>query len=695
MQKTLRTYFTTACYAGYRRKNALIKRAFLLLQLLILYSFFLTAQPKPDVEKTSFKDTSSILNLIVKGKELNASEPDKALPYFNEALKKSYETNYPKGIVLALTRISVWHFGNNINATIDEASQGLQVYEKEKLNDIEMKAELHLTLAEAYDEKGKKDSAAFFYYLLGREIEDKNITDPTLTINIFTKLTIFWVNFNYDISTNEEYKRTLGEYVEKAKAAAGQMKDSVDARSVVYFLQGAYFHGTKQFDSARFYYLTYYEKREQLKKLSLPRKISIFTNITDTYLQEGKPDKALVYIDKVAQIGNIPEQNKFLVFYMAFNELQRAKAFYQQKKYAATIALTDNTIKKLKTTGEHLRDEVVEAYNIAANSYEALGQYKDALDFKNIYITLHDSLNKKEKIDIIHGLEIRYRIAEKDKELAERELTIAAVQNKVRTRNIWIVSIALLAFFTASIFALWRRKNIHKQKLQQARINNFQKEMEIARLNASITGEERERERMARDLHDGIGGLLAAAKMNFELLKKEDNPSKKEDLNYGIKLLEEASIELRKTAHNMMPDLLLQNGLPQAIRHFCKTIGKNSPTQLTFQMYGDEKRYEKNFELSLYRIIQELVHNIVKHAHASTALVQISFHENGNVDFTVEDNGKGLPEDAVKNSKGMGLKNIIERTKSLNGKTDIYSQNGNGTSINLAFENPPKPTTTT
>ncbi len=664
-----------------------------LLSLLIINNQ-LISQPLNNEEKTGFRDTISILNLITKGKQINETEPDKALPYFNEALQKSYAINYSKGIVLAITRISLWHFGNNNDATIDEASQGLMVYEKERMNNVEMKAELHLTLAEAYDEKGKKDSAAFYYYLLGNEIENKNITDPTLTINIFTKLTIFWINFNYDIATNEEYKQTLSRYVDKAKTAAGEMKDTADAKSAVYFLQGAFFHGTKQFDSARYYYLTYYEKRKQLKKLSLPRTISILTNISDTYLQEGKPDKALEYINQVAKIGDIPEQNKFLVFYVAFNELQKAKALYQKKNYAGSIELTDKTITKLKTTGEHLRDEVVEAYKIAAECYEALGNYKDALKYKNIYLSLHDSVNKKEKIDIIHGLEIRYRISEKDKELAQQQLTIAEVQNKVRSRNIWIASISLFIFFIATIFALWRRKNIHKQKLQQEKINNFQKEMEIARLNASITGEERERERMARDLHDGIGGLLAAAKMNFELLKKEDNPTKTQDLNNGIKLLEEASIELRKTAHNMMPDLLLQNGLPQAIRHFCKTIGKNSHTQIKFQQYGTEKRFEKNFELSLYRILQELVHNIVKHAQATTALVQISFHENGNLDFTVEDNGKGMPDEAVKNSKGMGLKNIIERTRSMNGKADIYSQAENGTSINLSFENPPNPTNT-
>lgn len=688
MRKGSKTYFLwSANRSGTFEKHPLFS-VIVSISFLFIYCTNIQAQVRSEGEKSNLSDTSVILNLINKGKELTRTEPDKALPYLTEALNKSYEIKYAKGIVLATTKISLWHYGNDINATIDEAYRGLQVYEKESMNNLEMKAELHLILAEAYDEKGKKDSSAFYYYLLGREIENNNITDPELTINVFTKLTIFWINFNYDINTNSDYIQMLSRYVEKAKSAASLIKDTADSKSSVLFLQGAFYHGIKQFDSARYYYLSYLDKRDKLNKLSLPRRISTLTNITDTYLQENKPDQALVYIDKVAQIGTIPEQNKFLVFYIAFNELQRGKALYQQKKYAASIDLIDKTIMKLKTTGEHLRDEVVEAYKITADSYEALGDFKNALRFKNQYLALHDSLNKKEKIDIVHGLEIRYRLSEKDKELAQQQLTIAEVNNKVKSRNAWIVVISLLIFFTATIFGLWRRKNIHKQKLQQEQINNFQQEMEIARLNATITGEERERTRIATELHDGIGGLLAAAKMNFELIRKQNPRYNTTDFNDGVKLLEDASSELRKTAHNMMPEMLLQNGLSEAVEYFCNTIGKNSETNIMFQSTGQSKRYGNAFELSVYRIVQELIHNIVKHANATEALVQISFYESG-IDITIEDNGIGMTEDIVVTAAGMGLKSIAGRANAMNGKLDIQSKPGLGTSAHLEFLSPP------
>lgn len=692
MQPALQQYSPGRIFI--KKKLPFVKTGVILLLLLLLINPSLYPQQENTaIAKTPAKvDSVYILALLARGNELNETAPDKALPYFTEALQKSQTINYKKGVVLAITRISFWHFGNDIDATVTEAQQGLLVYEQEQMANIEMKAELHLILAEAYDEKGIRDSSAFYYYLLNREIENKTITNPDLTIRIYTKLAIFWINFNYDIGPNPENVQMLKTFVEKAKAAAGQMKDSADARSAVYFLEGAFFHGIKQFDSARSYYLIYLAEREKLKKLSLPRKISTLTNISDTYLQETRPTEALKYIEQVAQIGKIPEQNKFLVFYIAFNELQRAKALYQLKQYNASILLIENTIEKLKTTGEHLREEVIEAYKISGDSYEELGRFEEALRYKNIYLSLYDSLNKKEKLDIIHGLEIRYRISEKDKELAEQQLTIAAIQNKVRTRNIWIVSISVIILFSAAIFVLWRRKNIHRQRLQEEKINNFNKEIVIARLNATITGEERERNRIAAELHDGIGGLLAAAKMNFELIKPQASEHIRTDLEEGIRLLQHASAELRNTAHNLFPEILIQNGLLEAIQHFCKSIGSNKSTVISFQSTGEPQRYNREFELSVYRIVQELVHNIVKHAGATEALVQTSFYETG-IDITIEDNGVGMPENATESRPGMGLKSIAARAKAMNGKFDIQSNPGMGTSAHLEFVSPPDNTT--
>ncbi|MEX0635364.1 MAG: histidine kinase, partial [Ferruginibacter sp.] len=474
-------------------------------------------------------------------------------------------------------------------------------------------------LAESYDEKGQKDSSAYFYYLLGAEMDAGNITNPEFAVIVFTKLTIFWVNIDYGNIANIEYKKTIQRFVEKAKQASLKIKDTADARSTVYFIQGAYHHGVKEYDSARLYYNKYILERERLQKLSSTRKISTLFNIADTYLQESKPKEALRYIDEVKKIGKEPGNASYLAFYISFIDLLTAKAYFQLKQYQICINILNKALEDLKLTGTHFRNEVVESYQIYADSYEALGNYEKALEYKNIYINLYDSITKKDRVDMISRLEIRNRMAEKDKELALQKLTLSEVNSKVRDKNIWITGISLLALSGVLIFALWRKKNIDKQKLQEERIDNLQQKINIERLQASISGEERERTRIGRELHDGIGGLLSVARMNFELAKKVKANEKNEDFNDGLTLLEEATVELRKAAYNLMPEVLLNQGLASAVQAFCEKMMSKSTTNITFQAIGNRSKVTSSFDLPIYRNIQELIHNIIKHANAKNA----------------------------------------------------------------------------
>ena len=655
--------------------------------LLLLFSAKLSAQidEKQLLQADKF-DTASILRLIKEGSRLTDKKPDDALQYFATAEAQSSQLNFLIGLALSNAKIARWYFGNNSDKAIEYSRKALQYFEQSNLSITDEKADVHLLLAETFDEQGKQDSSAYYYYLLSSEIESGNITDAKLSIDLYTKLAIFWINLDYGNSENDEYFSTLKNYVDKAKLAARSLKDSSDAVSSVYFLQGAYFHALQKFDSARYYYQRYVLERERIGLLALPRKISAFTNITDTYLQENKPNEAMQFVNKVERLGDAPQKSKYLVFFMQFNNLLKGKALYQQKHYDEAISLINETLEKLKTTGAHLRTELVDAHKILADSYEATGDYKNALVQKNRYIFLNDSLMKKDKIDMVNRLEIRYRIVEKDKALAEQKLKIASIENRVRSRNVLIGAIVLLALFSIVGFALWRRKNMHKQKLQQERIDNLQQKMEIERLNATIDGEEKERTRIARELHDGIGSLLTAAKMNFEMVRKNSQYEHNPDFIEGIKLLEETASGLRETAHNIMPEILMQEGLSDAVKSFCDRMTGKGGTAISFQTLGRQVEMDASFYLPVYRIVQELIHNIRKHANAATALVQMNFHDDGGLDLTVEDDGAGMDTTVIKNSNGMGLKNISERIKQLGGRIDINSIIGKGTSVYLEFE---------
>lgn len=642
-------------------------------------------QPSLLAQSGSQKDSSAVFSILNEGQAIIDTAPSHAFTLFSQALEQSRQLNYTKGIVAALAHTGEWFFANDIDKAILYGTQALHLYEAEGMNDINLKAPIDLLLGEAYDEKGKRDSSAYYFYRLSDEIENGTIQDAGFEINTYVKLIVFWGHLNYDtVST----KYTMRQYVQKAVAITNRLPETDDTRNGIYFLQGLYYHASKQFDSARYCFEQYLTKRKSLK---LPRRIATYLNIADTYLLEHRPEEALPYIERIRTLRNNPDYNVSLAFFLATADFMRASAFFQQEKYTEVISILNDYLYGEKGHAKLRSPDAVDAHRMLATCYEKLGQYKKAVEQNNIHIELHDSLVQKDKLDMINRLEMRFRIAQKDKELAVQKLTITEAQSNMRKKNFWIGIISLIALGLIAIFMLWRRNSLHKQKLQQEKINGFQQQMEITRLHATISGEEQERKRLARELHDGIGGILAAAKINFELAGRKQQMREERDFAGGLKLLEEASIELRKTAHNMLPDVLENKGLLQAIRSFCNKMGHNGSTEFIFQHYGTEKKFNTIFELGVYRVVQELAHNILKHAQAKTAVVQMEYTADG-LNITIEDDGIGMPESNTEKPHGIGLTNIFDRVKSAGGTIDIESNSNHGTSIYLEYEMPPGPT---
>lgn len=657
-----------------KRELLLITYLQVLLAFICSYSF---GQNKNNEQFSA--DTAAIKKLWIESHKIRNSQPERSLALLNDALEKSKEINYGNGIVNTLVNIGTWFSGANIDKVIEQGNLALSLYSRYNLTNAKLKADIHVLLAEAYDEKGKKDSSAYFYYLLNDEITSGNINAPEFEIDVYIKLTAFWLNMDYDFA-HMEY--TAHQYVEKAKLAVKRIQDTTNVVAKLYFLQGLYYYAAKQYEMSRNYFKQYLITQD--KVINLPRKISTLLNISEAYLIENKPAEALVYLNQVTDLDKIPKYRESYAFYLIIANLIKAKALYQQKKYAQTIALVNDNLQRAKETGSPIRNEVIDAHKILSESYKAQGEYEKAYQHADLYLKLHDSVMKKDKLDMVNQLEIRYRLSEKDKELAKQKLAIEETKNKVHKRNLLLGCMSIVAIFLTVMFFLWRKNSLHKQKLQQEKINSFDQQMEITRLNATINGEERERIRIAQELHDGIGGLLAISTINFEQVKNDLYLENEGNFAEGLKLLKEASVELRKTAHNIMPEILLQKGLVEAVKYFCERMAGNNSINISFQTVGTVKKFNKEFELLLYRITQELLHNILKHSKATEALVQICFHEEG-LDLTVEDNGIGMPPERRSSSSGMGLQSIQDRIKATNGHMEIKSEPDHGTGIYIEF----------
>jgi signal transduction histidine kinase len=209
-------------------------------------------------------------------------------------------------------------------------------------------------------------------------------------------------------------------------------------------------------------------------------------------------------------------------------------------------------------------------------------------------------------------------------------------------------------------------------------------EKKLLSLTSILQGQEEERSRMAKDLHDGLGGMLSGIKLNLSAMKGnlviQENDVRL--FSKSISQLDDAITEMRRIAHNMMPEALLKFGLVEALQDYCDSINESKAVRMKFTALGINEKLTQSTEVTLYRIIQELVNNSLKHAAAKNIFIQLNKHPKG-ISLSVEDDGKGFNAAEAINKKGAGLQNVQTRVDYLKGTMSIDSTAGNGSSINI------------
>ncbi|HRH35021.1 MAG TPA: sensor histidine kinase, partial [Catalimonadaceae bacterium] len=190
---------------------------------------------------------------------------------------------------------------------------------------------------------------------------------------------------------------------------------------------------------------------------------------------------------------------------------------------------------------------------------------------------------------------------------------------------------------------------------------------------------------LARDLHDGLGGMLSGLKFSLNNMKgnmilDEENASA---FSISIGQLDNVISEMRRVAHSMMPEALVRFGLKEASQDLCDQMMKTSGLQIHFQAIGMDGELKKSDSVALYRIEQELLNNILKHAEATEITVQL-VRDESQISLTVEDNGKGFDPSLI--PQGAGLTSIRTRVEALGGRLDIQSKPGEGSSFLIELE---------
>jgi len=271
---------------------------------------------------------------------------------------------------------------------------------------------------------------------------------------------------------------------------------------------------------------------------------------------------------------------------------------------------------------------------------------------------------------------------QKDKEI--QNLSI----NQKSTLNYFLVSaIGALLLVGVLVYRNFHSRHLlnkQQDELQQQRIRELEKDKLLVAIDSMLKTQEEERSRMARDLHDGLGGMLSGVKLSLGAMKGNIILSEGNTRLFAKVLdqLDHSIREMRRVAHNMMPEALVKFGLQQAIQDYCDGLNESIQPHFKIQLHGLENRLEAATEIIVYRVVQELLNNVVKHANATIVLVQVMRHEN-NLNITIEDNGKGF--DVSNSFKGDGLNNVRSRVGYLKGQLDIQSVPGEGTSVHIDF----------
>ncbi|MFM2327705.1 MAG: hypothetical protein RIR31_1907, partial [Bacteroidota bacterium] len=223
-----------------------------------------------------------------------------------------------------------------------------------------------------------------------------------------------------------------------------------------------------------------------------------------------------------------------------------------------------------------------------------------------------------------------------------------------------------------------------RQKIQQQKITELEKDKQLLAIDAMLKGQEEERSRIAKDLHDGLGGMLSGVKLSFVNMKENMvmDAESVSSFENSIMQLDNTIAELRKVAHNLMPEALVKFGLKNAILDFCNAMQISSKTKIIFEQMGTERQLSNTADLYIYRIVQELINNAIKHAAPNQILVQLT-KTTEKILLTVEDDGRGFNTEQLQFSKGIGMKNIQQRVNYFKGKIDIASQPTEGTSVNI------------
>lgn len=588
-------------------------------------------------------------------------------------------------------------------------------HEAQKINDPYYMALGMSGMGKLYDDH-IPDSAIYFY-LLADSLYQLDPSQRAKESRATNKASI--AEYQESQSHFEEAIKTYLETIQIMEGSSAPNKLLVLA--ILYSDVGGVYHDLSQFSKV----LEYDLKALDLYKKQDDRSYIVVAElyVAGDYKNMGLLDQAKAHIEQAHRLANELQSddlfyrvyNSWGAYYQKTTDYTRAVSSYQKalayarsnenlfremnanrmlgfiymdmKNYKESL----NYMQKALIQVRELQNKVleVELLKKIAMAQAKVGNNAQAVNYYQDYVQLSDSLNEQDTKSKINEIENKYQSEKKRDSILvlqkNNQLQKAKLKQKETINTALIAGCVLLLLIALLSYKNFKNKNrllVQKEKLHAQQISQLENEKKLLAAQSLMKGQEEERSRLARDLHDGVGGLLSGVKLSMSTMKgnvflSEENAQSFEKL---ILQLDQSISELRRVSHNMMPEALIKYGLKEALENYCENMNLSGKIHVQLQTYGMEQRMEQSTEIVIYRIIQELLNNVIKHAEANKVLIQL-VREGDRFNLTVEDDGKGFEANEV--TYGAGLANIKARIDYLNGSMDVVSKRSEGTSVHI------------
>lgn len=583
---------------------------------------------------------------------------DSATAYYKKAYEISKEIKYKEGVFdYASNQGNVYLYQGKYDELIKLMK--ISVENAKKYNDKHNEAKFTVNLGNAFMSNAEFQKALQYFQKGIQIFNDNKEYDFERKINLMISVCF---------SNSKNLDKAI-EYSKKALSQAIVAKDSATI-SKAYENIGSDYLEKSQFETAKPYILRGKEVAAKLK--SLPNLANLDYYLSRVLHSEKKYKEAIDLIKKslsyYTETGNDFYKINALTFLSIY---QKDSGDYQNAlqnlKIAEDLALKND-----------MKSHLLLIYPELAQLNKKIKNYELAYNYLEKHYQLNDSVSSNDLQKQLQDLDTKYQAAKKDLQIKEQE---AKLKNRRLLNYVFagaVLAILLIAFLVY--------RNLKRgQTIQQQKINELETEKQLTATEAVLRGEEQERSRLAKDLHDGLGGMLSGVKFSFNAMKENliMTPDNAIAFERSIDQLDNSIREMRRVAHNMLPENLMKYGLNSALRELCLELNRSTVLKANYQSIDMEQhQFSQEISIACYRIIQELVNNSLKYSKAKDLLVQAHFSEEEKIlQITVEDNGEGFDKNKLLNAEGIGWKNIQNRVQLVKGKIDLNSEIGKGTSV--------------